>query len=273
MTSRLRALRVVHPFPSLLNTALVLGLAAVAGASTMAAALLAVGMLGIQFCIGTVNDLCDVEADQRSKAWKPIASGLLPRAAARSIAVVAAAVALIATLPLGITVVAMAVAMLACGLAYDLRLKRTAWAWACFSVAFAILPVYAWYGSIGTLPPLSELLLPLAILAGPALQLSNGLVDLEGDEASGIATLATRLGRRRTMAAIGLLLAVIYGLAWLTLSISSGRFSPAVATASAAALIGLFLLARQSARTRELGWSLEAGGIALLGLGWLSAVA
>ena len=44
------------------------------------------------------------------------------------------------------------------------------------------------------LPPRLELLLPIAAVAGPALQLSNGLVDIERDRAGGIATLATRLG-------------------------------------------------------------------------------
>src|SRR4051794_2853509 len=199
MNSRLRALRVLHPFPSLLNAALVLALAVVAGAAPSVAAVLAIGMLGIQFCIGTVNDIVDVDLDSRTKSWKPIPAGLVSVNAARSIAVVATVVALVAGLSQGPLVLLMALAMLGCGLVYDVRLKPTAWAWACFSVAFAILPVYAWYGAVGEGPPLAEFLLPLALLAGPALQLSNGLVDIERDESGGMRTLATRLGRRRSL--------------------------------------------------------------------------
>ena len=136
------------------------------------------------------------------------------------------ATAIVLALTQGPVVAVLALLMLGAGLLYDYRLKPTAWAWACFSVAFALLPVYAWYGSTGQLPPLAQFLLPLAALAGPALQLSNGLVDLERDSAGGLATLATRLGRGRTLAIIAALLIVIYGLAWLTLSLQTDARQP-----------------------------------------------
>jgi len=273
MNSRLRALRVVHPFPSFLNSALVLALAYVAGGTGSVAFVLAIGMLGIQFCIGTVNDLVDVSLDAKSKPWKPIASGLVSVAAARLIAAATALVALAAAATQGPLVLAMAVAMLGCGLLYDVRLKPTLWAWACFSVAFAILPIYAWFGAVRQFPPLAGFLIPLAALAGPALQLSNGLVDLERDETGGIRTLATRLGRRRALVVIAVLLGTIYALAWATLIVGSGRFNPAVAAATVLAFVGVALQLRESSAAREAGWSLQAVGIALLGLGWLSAVA
>jgi 4-hydroxybenzoate polyprenyltransferase len=273
MASRLRALRVVHPFPSFLNTALVLALAVVAGASVSTALILSVGMLGIQLCIGAVNDVCDADLDGMTKPWKPIAAGLISRRSALSIAIVSAAVAMGAAFTQGVAVAAMASAMLGAGLLYDLRLKPTSWAWACFSVAFAILPVYAWYGSTGQLPPLAQFLIPLAALAGPALQLSNGLVDIERDRAGGLNTLAARLGRRRALSVIGALLVVIYGLAWLTLSLTTGTLNLAVAGATVVAIAGFVLQTRAGVTARETGWSLQAVGIALLGLGWLSAVA
>src|SRR4051812_5183899 len=273
MNSRLRALRVLHPFPSFLNAALVLALAVVAGAQPAVAAVLAFGMLGIQFCIGTVNDLTDVELDSRTKSWKPIPSGLVSARTARFIAATGAAVAVVCGLSQGPLVLAMALAMLACGLVYDLLLKPTAWAWACFSVAFAILPLYAWYGAVHEAPPLAQFLIPLAALAGPALQLSNGLVDLERDEAGGIKTLATRLGRGRALAVIAALLVAIYGLAWLTLSLATGAVNRAVAGATALAVIGLVLQTRDATAAREVGWSMQALGVALLGVGWLAAVA
>lgn len=273
MASRLRALRVVHPFPSFLNAALVLAIALVAGGAPSAAVLLALGMLGLQFCIGITNDLVDARLDALTKPWKPIAAGTLSASAGRALAVGSGGIGLAAAATQGLPAALMALLMLACGLVYDFWLKPTRRAWACFSVAFAILPVYAWYGAVAQLPPLPQLLIPLAAVAGPALQLSNGLVDLEGDWAGGVPTLATRLGRRGTLLAIASLLIVIHGLAWVTLTISVSHINLAVAGASVLAVAGFVFQTRASTRSREVGWSMQAAGIALLGLGWLSAVA
>jgi 4-hydroxybenzoate polyprenyltransferase len=273
MTRLISALRLVHPFPSLVNSALVLGLALLAGGGPLRSALLAMGMLGLQFCIGTVNDLYDAPVDRVAKPWKPIAAGVVSRRAAQVVALIAGGGGLaLATAAAGGATLAMAAAMLACGLLYDARLKPTAWAWACFSVAFAILPIYAWYGAAGQLPPRPEFLLPLAALAGPVIQLSNGLADLERDAAAGLRTLAARLGRRSALLVIGLLLAVIHGLAWMTLTRATTAALAPVAGASALALLGLGLSAAQRPAWREVGWMIQACALALLGLAWVAAV-
>lgn len=273
MARPISALRLVHPFPSLLNSALVFGLALLAGGGTDRAALLAAGMVGLQFCIGIVNDLFDEAGDRVAKRWKPIASGIVSRRSATTVALVAGGGGLaLAVVAAGVPSLAMAAAMLACGLLYDVKLKRTAWAWLCFSVAFAILPVYAWHGSSGQLPPRPEFLLPLAALAGPLIQLSNGLADLERDAAIGMRTLATRLGRLGSLTAICALLLVIHGLAWLTLTEASAATLLPVAVALLVALVGLLLSAAPRPSWRELGWMVQACAIALLGLAWVAAV-
>lgn len=272
MARSISALRLVHPFPSVVNSALVVGLALLAGADAARATLLAGAMLGIQFCIGTVNDLFDERLDRVAKPWKPIAAGIVSRRAAWTIALFAGGGALLFAAVPGRATLAMAAAMLACGLVYDARLKRTTWAWLCFSVAFVILPVYAWYGAAGQLPPRPEFLLPLAALAGPVIQLSNGLADLERDAAAGLPTLATRLGRRSSLLLIALLLAVIHGLAWLTLTAATAAALGSVALATLLALLGLGLSTSPRPSWREIGWMVQACAIALLGLGWVSAV-
>jgi 4-hydroxybenzoate polyprenyltransferase len=262
------ALRLVHPFPSLLNTALVFGLAVLAGGGTARATLLAAGMVGLQFCIGAVNDLFDERIDRATKPWKPVAAGIVSRRAATVTALIAGGGGLaLAAVAAGIPTLAMAAAMMACGLIYDARLKPTAWAWLCFSVAFAILPVYAWYGAAGQLPPRPEFLLPLAALAGPLIQLSNGLADLERDAAAGIRTLATRLGRRASLVVIAALLLAIHGLAWLTVAQTWNLV--AIAGASGLALVGLVLSASSQPSRREIGWMVQAVAIALLALAWV----
>lgn len=272
MSSRLRALRVVHPFPSLLNAALVVVLAAMAGGTAVAVALLGAGMLGIQFCIGATNDVVDVALDAHFKPWKPIPAGLVTRASAVRLAAVAGVLGIAAATVGGPLTVAMALVMLGCGLVYDLWLKPTIWAWTCFSVAFALLPVYAWYGAVGTLPPRIEFLVLLAVVAGPMLHVANGLVDLEPDGSAGLVTLATRLGLRRAAALNAGLLAALLLLAWLTLSVSSAQANVVVMAGAALGVGGNLLLSAQRPTRRQLGWSLQALAVAMLGIGWLFAV-
>jgi len=267
-----RSIRLVHPFPSLVNGAIVLGLALIAGGAPLRAVTLALGMLGLQFCIGTVNDIIDAPLDARSKPWKPVASGLIGRRAALVVALISGGVGLTLAATSGLIVGVLAVAMLGCGLVYDIFLKPTAWAWACFAIAFALLPVYAWYGAVGELPPQLELLVPLALLAGPLIQLSNGLSDLESDRAAGLRTLAVRLRRRRSLLAIALMLAVVHGLAWLTLTpTGSAAVIAACVGATALAIAGFVVSAQLDRNRREIGWMAQATSLGLLGLGWLAA--
>ncbi|MEP7158697.1 MAG: UbiA family prenyltransferase [Chloroflexota bacterium] len=266
------AIRLVHPFPSLVNSALVFGLAALAGGSLTRAPLLAFGMLGMQFCIGAVNDLHDQPVDRLAKPWKPLAAGIVSRRTATIVALATGGGGFVLAALAGPVPTVTWLAMLGCGLAYDLFLKPTLWAWLCFAVAFTLMPVYAWLGAAGVLPPRAEFLLPLAFLAGPLIALSNGLSDLERDEAAGLRTLATRLGRRNTLAVmLGLLLA-IHGLAWLLLAgVSVVALAP-VAAASGLALVGLVLSAQPQPQRREVGWMIQAVALALLGLAWLAAL-
>ncbi|MEP7360575.1 MAG: UbiA family prenyltransferase [Chloroflexota bacterium] len=266
-------LRLVHPFPSFLTSALVFALALLAGGATSLALTLAVGMLGLQFCIGVTNDLFDEAADRSAKPWKPIAAGIVSRPNAWTVAVMAGGGGLALALAAGgAASLVMAAAMLSCGLVYDVRLKRTAWAWLCFSVAFAILPVYAWYGAGGQLPPRSEFVLPLAALAGPLIQLSNALADIEVDAATGVGTLATRLGRRNSLLLIGVLVGLIHGLGWLTLTTSSTAALLPIAGASMLALVGLGFSASERPARRQVGWMIQAAAIAVLGVAWLWVV-
>jgi geranylgeranylglycerol-phosphate geranylgeranyltransferase len=204
---------VVHPFPSALNALLVLALALLAGGTLPAAAGLALSMLALQFAIGAANDVFDFEHDAATKPTKPLPRGLMSRTGASILAVLCAALALGLAFVYGPVVLLLAGLMLSAGLVYDAYLKRGPWAWTAFSVAFPILPLYAWYGASGLPPPHYQLLLPMAVLAGPALHLANGLVDLERDRAAGMDTLAVRLGRRRSVIVMVSLLAVVHGAA------------------------------------------------------------
>ena len=174
----------------------------------------------------------------------------------------------------GPLLLAMAALMLGVGLAYDLGLKRAGFGWLCFAAAFPLLPLSTWLAAIGGLPPRSEILLPVAALAGPALQLANGLVDLERDRASGIPAPVVRLGRRRSIVVLAGLLIVVYGLAWLSLlgGAAIAVAYAAVGLATAFAVIGVWLSSSDAPARRERGWQVQAVGIALLAAGWVAAV-
>jgi len=115
--------------------------------------------------------------------------------------------------------------MLAIGLAYDLWLKRAGLGWACFALAFPLLPLSTWYIAAGMLPPRPGLLLPVAALPGRHSRLRMGSSTSERDASAGVPGIAVRLGRRRALAVLAMLLAVVYGLAILTLVFEPSRQS------------------------------------------------
>lgn len=231
-------------------------------------------MLGLQFAIGAANDWFDVDLDERAKPAKPIPAGLVSRRAAAIVAVGCGGGGLLLAAAVGPVALALAALMLGAGLAYDAVLKRTSFGWLAFAAAFPMLPVYAWFGAVAALPPRPELLLPVAALAGPTLQLANGLVDIDRDASVGVIGLAGRLGRRRALVAMGALQAVINGLAWATLLTDPA--APVVArlvvlAASGVTGMGLVFSVSTDPARREWGWRCQAAAIALLAIGWLAA--
>ena len=269
-------LALLHPFPSLLDGALVSVLFVVAGGATGPALLLGVGMTAFQVSIGALNDLVDAAADAVVKPWKPIPAGQVSRDAAVIVVILGGLLGLFASAWFAPLVALIGLAGYGCGVAYDVRLKRIGLGWLPFVAAFPLLLVYPWMAATGELPPRSMALLPIAALAGPMLHLANTLVDREEDEATGVSTVAVRLGRRRGLWLLGLLVGAVYGVAWASLVLGDNVPSAAVTVsvlATLLAMVGVGLSTRAPRRSRAWGWSLQAVGIALLGIGWLAAAA
>jgi 4-hydroxybenzoate polyprenyltransferase len=267
-------LRIIHPLPSALNTALVVAIATVAGAPPVEAGLLGLAMLGFQASIGALNDVVDADHDRRSKLMKPIAVGAIGRRGAIIVALAGAAVGLIVSAGFGLPVLILGAAGLGCGLAYDLVMRQRGLGWLCFAGAFPLLLAWTWVGAAGSLPPGWPMLLPLAALAGPTIHLANSLVDLEADAQAGVTSLATRLGGERAPFALAIATTVIYVLAWAILIWLAAPPTAALLTAAAATLcagLGVSLSWRSAARAREQGWLLQATGLALLAVAWVAA--
>ena len=274
----LRAVRIVHPFPTLLNVAATAALSCVAAHGAPDAPLLGrmlLVMLLAQSAIGVANDYCDRALDAASKPWKPIAAGVVAPRAALAAACALSAAAAITAATLGAGGFALAMLGMACGLVYDVRLKRSVFSAVPYMVAIPVLPLWVWT-VLGAWRDALWWLLPLGALIGLALHLANTLPDIDADAAHGVRGLAHRLGARGSMiagwASFGAALALSAAIAPLV------RYDAAIYVPSAAfgaACLALSIAAyalRRDGGALQFGFGLLGIGAAVLAAGWLAAV-
>lgn len=270
-------MRVVHPFPSILDGTVVAVVAWVASGEVAVAARLALAMVLLQFAIGAVNDIVDAPRDAGRTPRKPIPAGLVTPRTARAIAVAAIAGGLLLAAGFGIGVLALAVSGLAIGLSYDLRLKGTALSWMPLAVGVPLLPVFGWYGATGTLPVVYLALVPIAALEGAALAIANALVDVERDRDAGVGSVAIALGTPAASAIAAGLQVLVGGLAVLT-AVSAGAPAGWVATVIGSAAIPVggavagAVAATRGSGWREAAWDVQAVGAGVLAAGWLGSL-
>jgi len=279
--------RLSHPFPSLLNATATAGIALLAGGDLATASRLGASMLCLQASIGAVNDLADIEVDRLGKPAKPIPAGLVTPPIALRWAAGSLALCLLLALPSGAATVLVAVACVSLGYLYDLRLSRTALSWLPLALALPLLPVFAWLGATGEVPSGLLTLVPIAMVAGAALLVANGIVDLERDRLAGKATVAVRIGRTRAWLAQAVALVVAVALAVILAPVPPPAVGPEEGGAVALRALrwvgvplgalaiagGIAFVRAPRPGIRERGWELEAIGTAVLGLGWLAGMA
>jgi 4-hydroxybenzoate polyprenyltransferase len=236
---------------------------------------LGLAMVALQAGIGATNDLVDAPRDVGLKPGKPIPAGLVSRTAARRVVVVAFAVGFVlAGVSGGAAALALALVGVAIGLAYDLRLKGTAWSWVPFAIGVPLLPVFGWAGAVGRLSVAFLVIVPAAFAAGAALAIANALVDVERDRAAASGSIALALGPATArLINAGLVLAV--GLAAIASVVPLGGSRSGAAAVAAAALLPVGAAGAAwggGATRRERAWELEAVGVAVLAVAWLLAV-
>ena len=265
-------LRLIHPFPSILDGVVVGAVALIAGGDGLTAARLAVSMTALQASIGSLNDLVDAPRDAGHKPGKPIPAGLVSTRVAATAVALGAGIGIGLAIPSGWGTVALAVIVLAIGHGYDLRFKGTAWSWLPFAVGIPLLPVYGWLGAVGSLPVSFAILLPVAVLAGTALAIANARADMERDAQAGVDSVAIRLGSGRAWAVNAGLLGVVV-VASVTTLLNTGPPPGALVGAAAATLVlglGLAIGRHGDGIGRERAWELQAVGLGLLALAWLA---
>ncbi len=273
------ALRLLHPFPSLLNAAAVLLFAALALGHRPGAALgarLALTMLAAQCAIGIANDLADRALDRATKAGKPLASGTISPTIAGGLLGAALLGAALGAASFGLASLATVALGTGLGLAYDLRLKRTALSWLPYLLALPLAPIWVWV-ALDRFGPRLLWLYPLGASLFLALHLANALSDYAGDTTAGIRGIAQRLGRDRAIATLWiaatlpLLLASALGLA---LPYRWERLIPALALTLLTILLAAALTRRQPSQEApyRAAFGLLMVGTIILAMGWLGAI-
>jgi len=264
--------RLVHPFPSVLDAAVTLALALLAGATGGRAVLLGMAMLAIQFSIGAFNDLVDASADALAGRSKPLLDGRVPPRVALAVAAAAGLAGLVLAALAGPAAALIALTGYAIGLAYDLRLKASRWSWLPYATGIPLLPVFAWVGSTGELPVPVLALAGLGVLAGTALAIANSLADAERDAASLTATIATTLGHGRAIRLTALLDAAVGGIATISAVMLAGSLPGTWVTCLGAATLGAGVaLGFQGSLQRA--WEVQAVGLGILAAGWAASFA
>jgi len=265
----------MHPFPIALDGVATGVVSRLAGGDAPASLRLGLAMVALQASIGALNDLADADTDRGRKPGKPIPAGQVSPAVARSVMVMAAAIGLLLAVPSGPGLVALGGLGLAIGYAYDLLAKGTAWSWLPFAIGTPLLPVFGWYGAAGSLPSVFALLVPAGIVAGAALAIANARADLERDAASGVDSVAIRLGSQRAWLAGAAMLAIVASAAFGSLWQAAAPTVALGASALAVALlaVGVAIGRSGSAVQRERAWEIQAVAVALLAVAWLWGVA
>jgi 4-hydroxybenzoate polyprenyltransferase len=275
IASRIAGLiRLVHPFPSILDGVVVTAIALLAGGAPIDAVRLGVSMTALQASIGALNDIVDAPHDRGQKPAKPIPAGTVSAFHAKIVVIGAAALGIVLTVPSGWPMVALAVIVLAIGYAYDLRLRGTPWSWLPFAIGIPVLPVFGWLGAAGSLPGSFVLLLPAGVLAGAALALANARADYERDVDAGVRTVATALGLRPAWMVHAVLLGIVLIIAVGTLAVLEVSGAALALAVVAVALVAAGMGAGRTGgpRLRERAWEAEAVGVGLLAAAWLAGV-
>ncbi|MDO8383514.1 UbiA family prenyltransferase [Microbacterium sp.] len=245
MRAALALWRSTHPGPTLVVTALSLGLGIAAGLDAWRVVVLVVAVFCGQLSIGLSNDAIDSDRDRQvGRTDKPIAHGDVSLRAAWIAALATLVVALALTGWLGWEAAVAHGILLASAWAYNAGLKSTAVSIVPFLVSFGLFP------SVATLsaaePALAAWWASLAgAVLGAAVHLTNVLPDLDDDRETGVRGFPHRIGARwsAVLAAGGILagaVAVVWGSAGGDLdkvSVLSWVFSAMVLLAAIATVV------------------------------------
>lgn len=246
----LALIRSSHPGPSLVITAMTVLLAVAAGLRSSVIVVFALAVLAGQVSVGWSNDAFDADRDfAGGRTDKPIVAG----AVSRRTVVIAAAVALIASVPLafavGVTTGFVHLGMTGAAWGYNAGLKSTLASGLMYLIGFGLIPVMAASALPGHPAPRPWTVVAAALL-GLGGHFANVLPDLAADRASGVRGLPQRLAASRggpTAVRVGALVLLLAASVLIVLAPSGPPRWPAVVglgVAGALATVGAFTSGR-----------------------------
>jgi 4-hydroxybenzoate polyprenyltransferase len=195
-----------HAGPTVAVTAVATLLAVAAGVPASRTALVCAAVLAGQASIGWSNDWLDADRDRAvARADKPVVQGAVDPGLLRTLALTAAATAVVLSLLLGPVPGLLLLALVASGWAYNAGLKRTPASVVGYVVGFGALPAGVVAAAPGT-PIAPWWLVAAGAALGAAAHLANVAPDLEDDLATGVRGLPHRLGARVSAVTAALLL-------------------------------------------------------------------
>jgi 4-hydroxybenzoate polyprenyltransferase len=191
--------RSTHPGPGIAVTVVAVLLGVAVGLEPWRVAVLGLAMLLDQASVGLSNDWIDADRDRAvGRRDKPVARGEIPVRVVRAAAWLAAAGALLLTLPLGPAATAAHAVALGSAWSYNAALKNSPVSVLPYAVSFGLLPALA---SLARPVPALPVWWAVAAgaLLGVAAHFANVLPDLDDDRETGIRGLPHRLGLRASI--------------------------------------------------------------------------
>jgi 4-hydroxybenzoate polyprenyltransferase len=170
----------------------------------------AAAILAGQLCVGWSNDAIDAPRDRAvHRSDKPLSAGLIGRRPVVLAALVAAVLCVVLSFRLGTAAGWLHVATVVSAISYNAGLKST---WASplpYLFSFGLLPAVVTFAVTGptdpSWPPWSQMV--AGALLGCAAHAGNTVGDTEADAATGVRGLPQRLGPRRSLIAMAVLVA------------------------------------------------------------------
>jgi 4-hydroxybenzoate polyprenyltransferase len=186
--------RAGHLEPALAVTLVAVLLAVAAGVGPGRTALVGIAVLAGQAAIGWCNDWLDADRDRAvGRPDKPVVQGLVSTTLLRTATLVAAVLAVVLSLALGVVPGLLLLVLVASGLAYDAGLKRTALSPLPYLTGFGALPAGVVAAAPGA-PAAPWWLVAAGAALGGAAHVANVAPDVADDLATGVRGLPHRVG-------------------------------------------------------------------------------
>jgi 4-hydroxybenzoate polyprenyltransferase len=151
-------------------------------------------VIAIYGSIGALNDYCDYPLDKTAKPGKPLVRGLVSFRFALAQTAILGVIGMALSFALNWQTACFSALILALGIWYDIRAKRSLLSWVPYAVGVPTLPVWG-FAAAGRFERVLLMAYPLGALLSLALNMSNTLPDWEADVAFGLRALTHRLRR------------------------------------------------------------------------------